>query len=577
MFKKLFHYLGNDKKYLVVCFLLVFSEVVAEMTIPLLMARIVDVGIPHQDISLIMSTGGLMTLLALTGIILGVLNMWFSARVSQRFASHLRTALFRKIQTFSFSNIDQFESASLVTRLTNDVSQLQTAVLMMLRILLRSPLMLISAIMFALSINFQLSIVIFISVPLLVGFILLLVRLAGQVFGKMQQRLDHLNGMLQENLIGIRVVKAFVREKYEIKKFDTVNRDLTKAALEAGNLISLIMPFMFLIMNGTSIAVIWLGGQMVNQGLIGTGSLVSFISYLMQILMSVMFFSMIFILVARAKASAQRVLEVLETKVHITDPAKPIKKKITSGKIEFREVNFGYQREKDRKNVLSDLSFTIEPGEIVGIIGGTGSGKTTLINLIPRLFEVSSGSVVVDGVDVRHYPLAGLRRGMGMVLQKNVLFSGTIRENLLWGNQNATQAQIEKACQIACAYDFIMDLPGHYDTVLGQGGVNVSGGQKQRLCIARALLKDPAILLLDDSTSALDTVTESKIQNAFRRELKHCTVLLIAQRISSVKDLDKIIVLEDGRISGIGTHHALLETNPVYKEICSSQQEGLEH
>jgi ATP-binding cassette subfamily B protein len=591
--KRLFAYIGQYKKYVISCIFLMTFDVLCEMMMPFLMAKIVDVGIPQKDIAFIARVGGLMIVLALAAIGFGVLNMRFSANASQGFAANIRRALFDKVQSFSFSNIDYFSTASLVTRLTNDVTQMQVMLLMSLRILLRAPLMLITACFFAMSINLKLSGIILIAMPVLVISIYFVIRSAEHLFSTMQQRLDSLNNTVRENLIAIRVVKAFVREEYEKLKFKKVNDAFTKAAINAGYLISLAMPVILFILNFTTIAVIWFGGKMVSTGTMGTGELIGFISYVMQILTSTMIFSMVFILYARAEASAQRIVEVLDAKVDIADkPALPeggITPSVSSGKVEFRNVYFRYGNSvnsngsannngfnnKMGKDVLSDITFNIESGEIVGIIGGTGSGKTSLISLIPRLYDVTAGQVLVDGTDVRDYNLKTLRDGIGIVLQTNVLFSGTIRENLLWGNENAAQEEIEEAARNAQAHDFIMSFPDGYDTILGQAGVNLSGGQKQRLCIARALLKKPYILILDDSTSSVDVATEAKIMESFNKNLKESTIIIISQRISSIKEADKIIVLDDGKISGIGTHEMLYESNTIYREIYDTQQGGL--
>ncbi|MDD3628963.1 MAG: ABC transporter ATP-binding protein [Actinomycetota bacterium] len=593
MVKRLFAYIGQYKKYVISCIFLMTFDVLCEMMMPFLMAKIVDVGIPQKDIAFIARVGGLMIVLALAAIGFGVLNMRFSANASQGFAANIRRALFDKVQSFSFSNIDYFSTASLVTRLTNDVTQMQVMLLMSLRILLRAPLMLITACFFAMSINLKLSGIILIAMPVLVISIYFVIRSAEHLFSTMQQRLDSLNNTVRENLIAIRVVKAFVREEYEKLKFKKVNDAFTKAAINAGYLISLAMPVILFILNFTTIAVIWFGGKMVSTGTMGTGELIGFISYVMQILTSTMIFSMVFILYARAEASAQRIVEVLDAKVDIADkPALPeggITPSVSSGKVEFRNVYFRYGNSvnsngsannngfnnKMGKDVLSDITFNIESGEIVGIIGGTGSGKTSLISLIPRLYDVTAGQVLVDGTDVRDYNLKTLRDGIGIVLQTNVLFSGTIRENLLWGNENAAQEEIEEAARNAQAHDFIMSFPDGYDTILGQAGVNLSGGQKQRLCIARALLKKPYILILDDSTSSVDVATEAKIMESFNKNLKESTIIIISQRISSIKEADKIIVLDDGKISGIGTHEMLYESNTIYREIYDTQQGGL--
>ena len=555
------------------------GDVTCTMLMPLLMAKIVDVGVATKDIAYIGRMGMGMVALALLCIAIGALNAKFSAEASQGFAANLRKALFDKIQAFSFSNIDRFSAPSLVTRLTSDVTQLQNTLLMCLRMLLRAPLMLIAAIIFAVSINARLSLVIVAAIPLLVIGIILVLRTAERLFSAMQRKIDALNGTVQENLVAIRVVKAFVREAHEKTKFKKSNDELTQSAISAGNLISMMMPLMMFVMNGAMIAVIWSGGKMVHAGGMGTGALISFISYLMEILLSVMMFSMVFILFARAEACGKRIVEVLDTKIDIGDRALPPSKEegapVRKGRIEFRNVDFKYGAETKSHNVLSCINLTIEPGEFVAIVGGTGSGKTSLVSLIPRLYDVTAGQVLVDDVDVRNYRIENLRSRVGMVLQKNVLFSGSIRENLLWGDGSASEEEVSGAARNAQADDFIRSFPEGYATELGQGGVNISGGQKQRLCIARAMLKKPVILILDDSTSAVDTATETKIRAAFAQRLKGTTILMIAQRISFVRDADRIVVLDDGRIVGVGTHKDLLSNNAIYREICVSQQEGL--
>jgi ATP-binding cassette subfamily B protein len=538
------------------------------------MSRIVDVGIPRRDTRYILLTGLLMLSLAALNIFLGSTNMKLSADASQGFAANLRRALFEHVQSFSFSNLDRFSEASLVTRLTSDVTQLQITVLMGLRIFLRSPLMLICALIFAMKINMRLSLIILAAAPVLIVGTFLLVRAAERLFTEVQRRLDGLNGTVRENLIAIRVVKAFVRAAHEKQKFKKANDSLMEIAIRAGNLVSLTLPLMLLILNTATVAVIWQGGHMVRAGSMGAGELVSFISYMFLILMSIMMFSMALILFARAEASGKRVLEVLDARPDITDkPAArldPLRHRVTRGQI----VDFRYGVSGEGKNALSDISFTVRPGQTVAIVGGTGAGKTTLVNLIPRLYDVTAGQVLVDGADVRDYDLKTLRDGIGMVLQKNVLFSGTIRENLLWGNASAGEDEIRRAAAMAGAEEFIDRFPRGYDTELGQGGVNVSGGQKQRLCIARALLKRPPVLILDDSTSAVDTATEARIRRSLRENRRGMTVLIIAQRISSVRDADTILVLDDGKISGMGTHEELYRSNEIYREICDSQQEG---
>jgi len=572
-------FLGKYKKHILVCVGLMMGDVTCTMLMPMLMAKIVDIGVATKDVAYISRMGMGMVALALLCIAIGMLNAKFSAEASQGFAANLRKALFNKIQAFSFSNIDRFSAPSLVTRLTSDVTQLQNTLLMCLRMLLRAPLMLIAAIIFAVSINARLSLVIVVAIPLLVIGIILVLRTAERLFSAMQRKIDALNGTVQENLVAIRVVKAFVREAHEKSKFKKSNDELTQSAINAGNLISMMMPLMMFVMNGAMIAVIWAGGKMVHAGGMGTGALISFISYLMEILLSVMMFSMVFILFARAEACGKRIVEVLDTKIDISDrallPSKEKRALVSKGRIEFRNVDFKYSTEAMAHNVLSCINLTIEPGEFVAIVGGTGSGKTSLVSLIPRLYDVMAGQVLVDDVDVRDYRIENLRSGVGMVLQKNVLFSGSIRENLLWGDGNASEEEVAEAARNAQADDFVRSFPEGYATELGQGGVNVSGGQKQRLCIARAILKKPAILILDDSTSAVDTATETKIRAAFAQKLKGTTILMIAQRISSVRDADKIVVLDEGKIVGIGTHEDLFSNNAIYRDICVSQQEGL--
>ncbi len=581
MIKKLAQYIGNYKKIVYLVPILVFLDSLFELSIPLLMARIIDIGIPTGDVPFILKTGGFMILLAIAASVFGVGVMYTSTKASMGFGANLRNALFEKVSAFSFSNIDYFSTASLITRLTNDVNNVQMTFLMSLRMLLRAPMMLIIAFMLALSINARLSLVLAVAIPILAVGVIVVMRSAARLFAAVQERIDDMNNTLQENLIGIRVVKAFVRAGYEIEKFTKANDALTEAGIRAISLVILNMPMMMFVMNGATLGVIWFGGRMVSGGEMGAGELISFISYIFQILMSVMMLSMIVVMSARAQVSARRVIEVLDTQIDILDaPVSAadqgsVKLSLQSGKVEFRDVAFRYSSSGSGEDVLCGISFSAEHGEIVGLIGGTGTGKSTLIHLIPRLYDVSHGAVLVDGTDVRHYSLETLREQIGVVLQKNTLFSGTVRENLLWGNQEASQEEIEQACQIAQAHAFILELPDGYETQLGQGGVNLSGGQKQRVCIARALLKKPKILILDDSTSAVDTATEAKIRQAFMKQLAHTTVFIIAQRISSVREADKIIILDDGKIAGMGKHEELLAKNKIYQEINASQQEGV--
>jgi ATP-binding cassette subfamily B protein len=516
-----------------------------------------------------------MILLALVAMFFGILNMRFSSEVSMGFGANLRDALFEKVQAFSFNNIDKFSTASLITRLTNDVNNVQMTFLMMLRILLRAPLMLIIAFVLAFSINARLSLVLAVAIPLLAIGVALIMRTAVARFSIMQQMIDAINSTLQENLIGMRVVKSFVREDHEIAKFKVANDNLTTAGIRAVTVIILNMPMMMLVMNGATLAVIWLGGQMVFAGTLGAGGLISFISYILQILMSVMMLSMVVVMSARAEASGKRLLEVLDTELDIVNRPQTTEPLVYKGKVEFRDVDFKYDLSGSGENVLSKINFIAEPGQVVGIVGGTGVGKTTLVHLIPRLYDVTAGAVLVDRVDVRDYPLEALRSQIGVVLQQNTVFTGTLRENLLWGDQQASQAEIEAASQAAQAHDFIMSFPQGYDTILGQSGVNLSGGQKQRLSIARAILKKPKILILDDSTSAVDSTTESKIRQSFYTDLAQTTVFIIAQRISSVSEADQILVIDDGKIVGSGTHAELMAGNRIYQEINASQQEGV--
>ncbi|BCY16717.1 ABC transporter [Leptolinea sp. HRD-7] len=579
MIKKLSAYVGEYKKYVFIVPFIVLIDVMCELSMPLLMSKIVDTGIPTKDIGYISNIGLIMVALALIAIAGGIANMWLTSTGSMGFGANLRNALFDKLQSFSFKNIDQFSTASLVTRLTNDVNNLQQTFMMSLRILLRAPMMLIVSFILAYSINSELSIVLAVAIPVLIVLVAIIMKLAVGRFGKMQEKIDAINRVIQENLIGIRVVKSFVRSDYEIKKFQKANDDFMNSAIRAITIAILGMPVMMFVLNGATLAVIWLGGGMVMQGTLGTGQLISFISYIMQIMMSVMMISMVMIMGARAEASAKRVVEVLETNADISEKpevaAMSASPKVTKGKVEFRNVSFKYNLNDPGGDILCDINFTANPGEVIGIVGSTGSGKTSLINLIPRLYDTTSGAVLVDGVDVRDYKLKDLREGIGVVLQKNILFSGSIKDNLRWGNETATDEQIEEACRDAQIHEFIASLPNGYDTELGQGGVNVSGGQKQRLCIARAMLKKPKILILDDSTSAVDTATEAKIREAFYHNLADTTVFVIAQRISSVRGADKIIVLDEGTIAGMGTHKELLQQNNIYQEILASQREGI--
>lgn len=578
MIKTLSPYIGQYKRYMVLAPLMVVLETVFELILPLLMADIVDIGVANGDLPYIAKLGALMFVMAVMCMIFGVLSTKYSSAASQGFGANLRQALYNKVQEFSFADIDRFSTGSLITRMTNDVNALTMMVTMGLRMLVRAPVMLISAMFIAFTINIQLALILVIIIPIMAVSIGFLMYMCSKLFGIMQQRIDNLNNTVQENLIGIRVVKAFVREGYEKTKFMRSNDALTDAALKVGTRIVVISPIMLLSMNVATVAVLWVGGQQVMGGDLLVGSLSSFLTYITQILMSVMMLAMTLLQVSRAQACAQRISEVLSTQSSITNTLESATttRPQSKGGVEFRDVSFKYVASGTGDDVLSHIDLKIAPGEFFAIVGGTGVGKSSLVNLIPRFYDVTGGAVLVDGMDVRDYPLEDLRNRIGMVLQNNVLFSGTIRENLLWGKKDATEGELVQAAKDAQAYDFIMALPQGFDTWLEQGGVNVSGGQKQRLCIARAMLRQPAILILDDSTSAVDSATEAAIRTSFSNHLASTTVIIIAQRISSVQYADKIAVIEDDHIAGIGTHQELMESNTIYQEIYQSQQEGVQ-
>lgn len=551
-------------------------EVVGEVLMPKFLSEIINTGIVEKNVGYIIAVCAAMVLTALLMMTGGVGGAYFGAKGSVYFASDIRADLFKKVQGFSFSNIDSFSTGSLVTRLTNDVQQVQNLVNMMLRMFLRAPGMLIGALIMAISLNGSLSLVLAVALPVVLGSMLAVISRGFPRFSKMQSKIDALNSRVRENITNARVIKSFVREDYEKERFSKSNSDLKNATVSAMRVMITMMPMMMLFMNLTTVAVLWFGGKLVISSSMEVGDLTAFVTYITQILFSLMMVVMMFLQSSRALASARRIKEVLDTESDISDAtAKYPDKKITNGKIEFKNVDFKYYKNSKEK-VLDNISFIINPGETVGIIGSTGSGKTTLISMIARLYDADKGEVIVDGVDVRDYSLENLRRGIGMVLQKNVLFSGTIRDNLLWGDENATDSQIEHMCSYAQADAFVKSFNEGYETNLEQGGANLSGGQKQRLCIARALLKNAKILILDDSTSAVDTATEKKIRDAFATELFDSTKIIIAQRISSVCEADKIIVLNDGKISGIGTHDELMKSNIEYKEIYESQISGKE-
>lgn len=563
-----------SKKYLlptILCPLAIIGEVLLEIRIPFLMSKIVDVGISTQDVGYILSTGGMMVLMALLSLVCGVLSAVFGAQAAMGFGSELRRGLFGKVQSFSFSNVDKFSTASLVTRLTTDVVNAQNAYMMLIRIFVRAPFMLVGATVMAYTINRSLVTVFLVALPVLAIGIAAMMFTAHPRFMENMRRYDGLNNSVQENLVAIRVVKAFVRSVYEKAKFKDANDALKTSSLRAEKVIIFGMPLMQLVMYSCIIAILWFGGSQIVVGSMQTGELISFINYVTQILMSLMMISMVLLNLVMSQASLKRICQVLEEKPDISD-AENADGGLADGSIQFEDVSFGYRK---GANVLEHVNLSIQSGETVGIIGGTGSAKTSLVQLIPRLYDVSAGSVKVGGRDVREYGLEQLRNQVSMVLQKNVLFSGTIRDNLRWGDEAASDEEIVEACKAAQAHEFIQSFPEGYDTDLGQGGVNVSGGQKQRLCIARALLKKPKIIILDDSTSAVDTATDAKIRQAFREKLTDTTTIIIAQRISSVQDADKIVVLDDGAVSAVGTHDELMASSEIYREVYVSQQKGV--
>lgn len=552
----------------------VICEVLLEVYIPYLMADIINIGIANGDVSFIFRRGLLMIAMACLSLSMGALSGWFAADASAGFAKNLRAGLFRKVQGFSFANVDKFSTASLVTRLTTDVTNVQQSFMMIIRTLVRAPLMLIAATVMAVRLNAELATVFAFAIPLLGAFIIILGSKALPRFKAMLKKYDGLNAEVQENLIAIRVVKAFVREKHENERFTSSAEAVREAQAKAERLLVLGMPVSQYALYLCMIAVCYIGGHLIVAGDMLTGDLMSFISYVSQILSSLLMVSMMFVSLTMTRASMTRILEVLDEQNDITDDAASASLSVPDGSIEFRDVCFSYA--KDPNNLtLSQINLKIRRGETIGIIGGTGSAKSSLVQLIPRLYDVLSGSVLVGGHDVREYKIKALRDSVSMVLQKNVLFSGTIRDNLRWGDAEATDAEVEDACRAAAAHDFITSFPAGYDTDLGQGGVNVSGGQKQRLCIARALLKRPKIIILDDSTSAVDTATDAAIRKALREELADTTTLIIAQRIASVMDADRIVVMNEGTIADIGTHEELLERSEIYREVFESQQKGV--
>ena len=553
--------------------ILMITEVVGEVILPAYMAKIINIGAANRDVPYIVGTGITMIIIAFVMMAGGIGGAWFASKASISFGADLRNDCFKKVQKFSFTNIDTFSTGSLVTRLTNDITQVQNLIMMALRMMLRAPGMLIGAIIMAFSMNAGLARIFLVIMPVMIVVITIIMRTAFPRFTMMQKKLDKVNSNIQETLQNVRVIKSFVRGEYEEERFSRSNEDLKDSSLRAFKVVIFQMPLMAFIMNATTLLVVWMGGKQVLVGDMPVGNLTAFTTYIVQVLMSLMMLAMVLLQSSRAIASAKRINEVLDTEIDLTDDRAGKKDALVQkGRIEFRGVSFRYYKESQEK-VLDDINLTIEPGQTVGIIGSTGCGKTTLVSMIPRLYDADEGSVLVDGVDVRDYSLKNLRNGVGMVLQKNVLFSGTIEENLMWGDEDASEEEVIKASEAAQAAAFLQTFPDGWQTQLGQGGVNVSGGQKQRLCIARALLKKPRILILDDSTSAVDTATEAKIRESFTGTLKETTKLIIAQRITSVMEADQIVVMDEGKIVGLGRDQELLADCSAYEEIYYSQME----
>lgn len=572
MLKTLASQVKEYKKASIITPIFVTFEVIMELLIPLLMSTLIDNGISTGNMKHVFIVGGVMVVIAGLSLLFGVLSGKSAALASTGFAKNLRKSMYENIQSFSFSNIDKYSTAGLVTRMTTDVTNVQNSYQMILRMCFRAPMMLIFALIMSFTISKKLSSLFLVAIVFLGICLALIISNAHPVFMKVFKKYDDLNASVQENVNAIRVVKAYVREDHEIKKFEKAADNVYKLFVKAESILACNMPAMMLSVYGCILGLSWFGANMIVGGSLTTGQLVSLFSYIMNIMISLMMLSMVFVMITMSKASAERIAEVLEEKSDLTNPENP-DFEIENGDIDFNNVNFAYKK-GSKKYVLQNIDLHIKSGETIGIIGGTGSSKSSLVNLISRLYDVSEGSVFVGGKDVRSYDIETLRNEVSVVLQKNVLFSGTIKENLRWGDKNATDEEIIRACELACANEFIDTLPNGYDTYIEQGGTNVSGGQKQRLCIARALLKKPKILILDDSTSAVDTATDAKIRNAFSKEIPNTTKIIIAQRISSVQDADKIIVLDDGKISGIGTHEELLENNEIYADVYNSQMKG---
>ena len=572
MLRRIFSYMKQYRKYVYLALLCIGIEVVLELLVPMIMSDLIDVGVAQGDETYIIKRGLLMALCAVLALIFGIGSARFSALAGQGLGANLREAQYSKLQSYSFMNMDHFRTSSLVTRLTSDITNIQNAISSGMRPFGRSPVMLIAATSIVFSINARLALVFLVALPVLACLLIVIIINIRPLYSKMQYAIDMVNRTIQENLTAIRVVKAYVRGDYEIARFDEVNSELKNQSEKAFKTAVLNMPAMQYVMYSTIICLLLYGGYLVNQGELMIGQLTSFLSYVLVILNSLMMMSNVFLLMTRSLASGARIMEVIDEKVDMTDDnASGVL--VERGEVEFDHVWFKYRPEA-KEYVLEDITFHIEPGQTVGIIGQTGSAKTSLVQLIPRLYDASRGTIKIDGREVSEYTLEHLRDSVAMVLQKNTLFSGTLLSNLRWGDENASMEEIEQACHIACVDEFIDRLDNGYETEMGQGGVNVSGGQKQRICIARAILKKPKILILDDSTSAVDTATEAKIRQGFAEKLPDMTKIIIAQRISSVRHADQIIILDNGKINAIGTHESLLAGNKIYQEIYESQKEG---
>lgn len=574
MLTRLFSYMNQYKKYAALAVVCIMTEGVFELLVPLIMADLIDVGVANGDRAYIYMKGLQMVGCALIALVLGVGSARFAALTGQGLGAELRKAEYEKLQGYSFANIDHFRSSSLVTRLTSDVTNIQNAVSMGMRPFCRGPMMLVVATGVAFSINHTLALVFFVALPILAAALFTITMKVRPLYSRMQTAIDTVNRIIQENLTAVRVVKACVRGDYEVEKFEEGNQNLRKESETAFRLAALNMPAMQFVMYGTILSILLFGGYLIQNGVMKVGELTGFLSYVLQILNSLMMISNVFLLLTRSMASGARILEVIDEKVDLTDE-KARNIEVERGSVDFEHVWFKYKKEA-KEYVLSDISFHIEAGQTVGIIGQTGAAKSTLVQLIPRLYDATEGVVKVDGVPVQEYPMAHLRDAIAMVLQKNTLFSGSLLDNLRWGKEDASREEIEEACRIACVDEVLERLPDGYETEMGQGGVNVSGGQKQRICIARALLKKPKILILDDSTSAVDTATEAKIRERMGAALPDMTKIIIGQRISSVRHADQIIILDDGRVSAIGTHEELLARSEIYQQIYESQKEGVE-